>query len=158
VSNRAIVERRPASEQLTRPSRPPLDDRNPARRTHAYFPYPAVRPLRLGTWDRAPLLTPELEAPVFACIAEECRRLRCNPEAIEGTADHVHALVRLHATVSAAELAKQVKGASSHLVTHVPSPGSEFKWQGTYGAFSVSQNDVEEGRGYIRRQKEHHAA
>ena len=33
----------------------------------------------------------------------------------------------------------------------------EFSWQRGYGAFTVSQSDVEEVSGYIARQKEHHA-
>jgi REP element-mobilizing transposase RayT len=77
--------------------------------------------------------------------------------AIGGKEDHVHALVRLHAAVSAAAVAKAMKGSSSHLVTHVLAPEGEFKWQGTYGAFSVSPDHLGAVRAYIERQKEHHA-
>jgi REP element-mobilizing transposase RayT len=109
-----------------------------------------------ATWDRAPLITRSLEAPLYACIAKECRDLKCDVIAIGGMEDHVHALVRLHSAVSAAALAKAMKGSSSHLVTHILAPGREFKWQGTYGAFSVSADHLELVRAYIGRQKEHH--
>jgi hypothetical protein len=33
----------------------------------------------------------------------------------------------------------------------------DFSWQRGYGAFRVSQSNVEEVRDYLRRQKEHHA-
>ena len=32
----------------------------------------------------------------------------------------------------------------------------DFSWQRGYGAFTVSQSNVEEVRKYLRRQKEHH--
>ena len=120
--------------------------------THVYVHYV------WATWDREPMLEPDLEGPVHGCIRAEAQKLRCEPIAVGGTEDHVHLLVRLSATVSVAEVAKQVKGASSHLVTHVVAPMRGFKWQGTYGAFSVSQTDVPRIRRYIERQKEHHAA
>jgi putative transposase len=110
-----------------------------------------------ATWDRLPLITPELEPQVYASIAKKCQELRCELRAIGGVENHVHTLIRLHATVSAAELAKGMKGASSHLATHVLAPNQFFKWQGTYGAFSVSLEDVPHVRAYIELQKEHHA-
>jgi REP element-mobilizing transposase RayT len=110
-----------------------------------------------ATWNKAPMLSGSLEAPIYACIAKKCQELRCDLVEINGTADHVHALVRLHSTVSTALIAKEMKGASSHLATHIIAPGRDFKWQGSYGAFSVTPTDVDRVRTYIRRQKEHHA-
>ncbi len=59
--------------------------------------------------------------------------------------------------VAVADLLKEVKGASSHLVTHVITPGEFFKWQGAYGAFTLRKEDVPVVKSYIERQKEHHA-
>jgi len=59
-----------------------------------------------ATWNRAPLITPAVEPPLYACIAKECRDLKCDVIAIGGTEDHLHAFVRLHSTVSVAALAK----------------------------------------------------
>ncbi len=36
------------------------------------------------------------------------------------------------ATVTISDLMKEVKGASSHLVTHTVAPDTFFKWQGGY--------------------------
>jgi REP element-mobilizing transposase RayT len=69
----------------------------------------------------------------------------------------VHCLVRLHSPVSVATLAHDIKGASSHLITHLIAPGQGFKWQGNYGAFSVSPGELDPVRAYIRNQKQHHA-
>ena len=68
-----------------------------------------------ATWDRLPLITETIKPRLNAAIAEKCRELKCVPLAVGGIADHVHLLVRLHTTVAVATLAKEVKGASSHL-------------------------------------------
>jgi REP-associated tyrosine transposase len=110
-----------------------------------------------ATWDRVPLITPEREAAIYACVASKCREFRCKLVEIGGTEDPVHALVRLHSMISVAQMAKEMKGSSSHLVTHRVGSEQGFKWQGTYGAFSVTPGDIDAVRAYIQRQKEHHA-
>jgi len=59
--------------------------------------------------------------------------------------------------VTVAILAKEVKGASSHLMTHEIAPGQFFKWQGAYGAFTLRKTDVPAVQAYIEKQKIHHA-
>lgn len=110
-----------------------------------------------ATWDRLPLITPELERAIYACVQTECAQMRVEMVEIGGTEDHVHVLVRLPTTVAVAEVVKQVKGSSSHLVTHRLEAGEAFKWQGCYGAFTVSRWDVARIRSYIQNQKQHHS-
>jgi putative transposase len=111
-----------------------------------------------ATWDRLPLVTAELRPAIYGCIQAECSGLGAEVVAIGGVEDHVHVLVRLPTTVSVAELVKQIKGASSHLVTHRLGKWGEFKWQGGYGAFTVSRSEVPIVRRYVLRQEEHHRA
>ena len=111
-----------------------------------------------ATWDRLPLITDAFEARIYAAIAEKCRELQCVPLAIGGMPDHVHLLLRLHTTTSVATLAKEVKGSSSHLVTHEVTPAQFFKWQGAYGAFTLRKEDAPVVAAYISSQKRHHAA
>ena len=110
-----------------------------------------------STWDRLPLLTETIELAVYKSIIAKCRELQCNALAIGGMPDHVHLLARLHAPVSVSELVKHVKGSSSHLVTHEIEPGSFFKWQGSYSAFSICSDALPRLETYIAQQKEHHA-
>jgi putative transposase len=110
-----------------------------------------------ATWDRLPLITPDVESRLFAALAAKARQLRCDPLAIGGVADHVHVLASLPATVTVASLVKELKGASSHLVTHEVTPGAEFRWQGGYGAFTLARRDVPLLRRYVTEQKRHHA-
>ena len=111
-----------------------------------------------ATWDRVPLLTAALQRPVYRAIGAICGECGAEVIAVGGVEDHVHLLIRLPATLTVAELAKHVKGASAHLVTHQLAPNSFFKWQGSYGAFSVSPHDLPTVGDYIARQAEHHAA
>ena len=110
-----------------------------------------------ATWDRLPLISPEIEQPLYAAILNKCNQLKCEPIAIGGTSDHVHLLLRLHTTVSVANLLKEIKGSSSHLITHEINPEEFFKWQGAYGAFTVSKTAVPRVKAYIEHQQEHHA-
>lgn len=110
-----------------------------------------------ATWDRLPFITPEIEPRLYAAIAEKCRDLKCLPLEIGGIADHAHVLVRFHTTVPIATLVKEIKGSSSHLVTHVIQPGGSFKWQGAYGAFTIRKSEVPTVKAYIQNQKKHHA-
>src|SRR5204863_8382540 len=108
------------------------------------------------TWDRLPLLPAPIRPRVYACIQAECDALRAEVLAIGGTADHVHLLVRIPATPAIATLVKQAKGVSSHFVTHELDPPDGFKWQGAYGAFTVSSAEVPRVRAYVLNQEEHH--
>jgi putative transposase len=110
-----------------------------------------------STWDRLPLITPQFEARIYNCIAAKCRELKCTPLAIGGIEDHVHLLVRFTPSLSLAFLIGEIKGASSHLMTHAVAPDTFFKWQGAYGAFTIRKDDLSIVSAYIANQKAHHA-
>ena len=109
-----------------------------------------------ATWDRLPMLDRQLQPRLYACIRAECEKLGAKLIAIGGVADHLHVLVRIPPTLAISTLAKQVKGASSHLVNQVVKPADTFKWQGGYGAFTVSKSAVPTVRAYIQNQEQHH--
>ena len=109
-----------------------------------------------GTWNRAPIITPQLEEAIFSDIRAECEKVGAEVVELNGTEDHVHALVRFPPTIAIADLVKQMKGASSHLATHKVVGKGNFKWQGAYAAFTVSEYEVNKVRNYIRNQTEHH--
>ena len=111
-----------------------------------------------STWDRLPLIKPEIEGRLYASIIAKCKELKCELVAIGGIEEHVHLLVRFPTTLSVATLLKEVKGSSSHLMTHEVMPNEFFKWQGAYGAFTLSKDAVKNVAAYINHQKEHHAA
>lgn len=110
-----------------------------------------------ATWDRLPLITAGVERRLYDAIAAKCRQLKCVPLAIGGVEDHVHLLVRLYRTVPVSKLVKDVKGSSSHLVTHEIMPEEFFKWQGAYGAFTLRKDEMPRVKAYVENQKERHA-
>jgi putative transposase len=84
----------------------------------------------------------------------QCEVLKCTVIAIGGVEDHVHLLVGFPPTLAVSELVKKVKGTSSHLVNS--KHDDFFKWQGAYGAFTVSQRSLDKVADYIRNQEMHH--
>ena len=110
-----------------------------------------------ATWDRLPLIMPEVEARLYGAIAAKVRELRGVPIAVGGVEDHVHLLCSFDPTVSIAYLVQQVKGSSSHLMSHEVLGDESFKWQGGYGAFTVGMDGLEPVKAYVQGQKRHHA-
>jgi len=111
-----------------------------------------------ATWDRLPLLTGEIRPTVYDCMQAECTGLGVDLVAIGGIEDHVHVLVRTPPSISVSYLVQQLKGVSSHMVNHTIPKDYAFRWQGAYGAFSVSKRLVPLARNYIAHQEEHHRA
>jgi putative transposase len=110
-----------------------------------------------STWDRLPMITPDIERRLYREIESEALQLRCIVLALNGMPDHVHVVLIIPTTLTIADLAKQLKGASSHFVNEVLQPEMPFKWQGSYGAFTVSRWDVDKIVAYVQNQKRHHA-
>jgi putative transposase len=111
-----------------------------------------------STWDRQPLITQDIQEPLYGAITAKCHDLKCELIAIGGITDHIHLLVRFHTTIPVAQLVKEIMGSSSHLVTHVIKPGMFFKWQGAYGAFTIQKSDVKTVQAYLLNQVHHHNA
>jgi putative transposase len=56
------------------------------------------------------------------------------------------------------DLVQQIKGASSHLMSHEVTPQRGFKWQGAYGAFTVGQDGLAAVKAYVLNQKQYHSS
>ena len=110
-----------------------------------------------STWDRAPRLTPILERRIHAAILARCEALGVVPIAVGGTDDHIHLLVGAPATLAPAEIMKNVKGATSHLINHAFGLAELFRWQGAYGVFAVSAERVLLVERYVLQQRARHA-
>jgi len=111
-----------------------------------------------ATWDREPLIPRELQARLYAVIRAACKKRGCEVHAIGGMPDHVHLLTSLPATVTTADVAHDVKGASSRWMNEQPQSAGGFRWQGRYGAFSVSPHERSRIIAYILNQEQHHAS
>jgi REP element-mobilizing transposase RayT len=70
-----------------------------------------------------------------------------------GTEDHVHILVNLPPKIAVSNLIRALKANSSKWMNE---HDHLFAWQVGYGAFSVSESNVESVCSYIRGQEDHH--
>ena len=103
------------------------------------------------------MLTPELTASVYGRIANVAQRLGCVVLAVGGMPDHVHLAVKLPPRTSSAQLAQQVKGASSKLAGDLGGRETPFRWQEGYGVFSLSRPHAPKTIAYVENQPRHHA-
>jgi REP element-mobilizing transposase RayT len=112
--------------------------------------------LVFSTKERRPWLEGEMRPRVFAYLGGLIRAERGIALCINGMPDHVHLLVKLKQDKAVADVLRTLKAKSSGWI-HKTFPGLRcFAWQTGYGAFSVSQSQVEKVRTYIQNQEEHH--
>lgn len=109
-----------------------------------------------STWDRLPLITPRIERRLYRVVESEARQMGCTVLALDGMPDHTHLVVSFPTTLTIATLLMQVKGVSARFANEVLKPQPHFKWQGSYGAFTVCRWDLEKIISYVKRQKLRH--
>lgn len=110
--------------------------------------------LVFSTKDRRPLIDGTIEPDLYAYLGGITRDLNATLLAVNGMTDHIHLLIRTNKNIADAEFMKQLKGSSSKWMNEKGI--SNFKWQGGYGWFSVSAKDLDQAKGYLAKQKEHH--
>jgi len=77
------------------------------------------------------------------------REQDCETLIVNGVEDHIHALFALSRTHSIASVVKEIKRTSSVFAKELSPALAKFHWQGGYGAFSVSQSNLDEVIRYI---------
>ena len=112
--------------------------------------------LVLSTKNREPLITDPVRDSLHAYMATVLQNLGCAPVLINSVEDHAHLLFDLSRTVSISQAAEDVKKASSKWIKTQGPEFAAFAWQSGYGAFAVSESNVEAVREYIANQREHH--
>ena len=93
---------------------------------------------------------------MHAYLANVLRSHDCETIIVGGVEDHVHSLFALSRKYSISHIVKEIKRTSSAWIKDVSPNQRRFHWQRGYGAFSVSQSQLEEVSSYIERQEEHH--
>lgn len=110
-----------------------------------------------ATKERQPWLTAEVEKVLYPVLVKKSHDMAAGISvlAADGVADHVHVIVSLPPSISPAQYAQQIKGATSFVITtefDLP-----FAWQRGYGVFSVSEKLLQQAVSYVQGQKAHHA-
>jgi putative transposase len=109
-----------------------------------------------STKNREPCLSVEWQDELCKVIGGAANNLGCQSIVVGGVEDHIHSLFVLGRTISISDAIGKIKMTSSLWINQTRQLGSSFHWQAGYGAFSISQSNVEAVREYIRRQGEHH--
>jgi putative transposase len=107
-----------------------------------------------STKARQPLIEPAFRADLLAYLGGIVREMQGAALIVNGTADHVHLLLRIRPAQSVAEVARVVKTNSSRWVRKKWSP--HFAWQTGYGAFSASESNTAAVTKYIAEQERPH--
>jgi REP element-mobilizing transposase RayT len=109
-----------------------------------------------STKERRKLITVEYEARLYDYIGGIIRGLGGISLELNGTEDHIHLLAKLRPDRAISDVLRDLKSNATGWMHDVFPSVKNFCWQRGYGAFTLSQSNVEEVRTYIRHQKEHH--
>jgi REP element-mobilizing transposase RayT len=110
-----------------------------------------------STKNRIPFLKDaDLRSRSHAYLAGVLQNVHCEPILVNGAEDHVHILCNLSRTTTIADLVEEAKKNSSKWIKEQGPSCRDFFWQAGYGAFSVSQSNIEKVRDYVGNQAEHH--
>ncbi|HYK77270.1 MAG TPA: IS200/IS605 family transposase [Daejeonella sp.] len=109
-----------------------------------------------ATKERMPLIKPNVELKIHQILNQQLHDIGCPVRIINGMPDHIHCLFLLNPQKSIAEVIKQIKGSSSHLINQSNLISDKFSWQTGYAAYSVSESVLEKVFLYIKNQKAHH--
>ena len=75
---------------------------------------------------------------------------------MNGAEDHIHVLVSLTPSILVADVAKNLKGASSHYINKESGLEETLYWQDGYGVVTLREDEIPQVVRYIHHQKEHH--
>jgi putative transposase len=102
------------------------------------------------------LITPELMPELCRYLRGKGMELGGVVHAVGGIEEHVHVAVSIAPRIAVATYIGQLKGASSHWVTHVSSLRLPFAWQEGYGVLSFSKRSLPQVVDYVLHQRERH--
>jgi putative transposase len=109
-----------------------------------------------STKNRRPLISDDYQPRLYDYIGGTIRGAGGISLALNGTADHVHLLAKLRPDNALSNVLRDLKANATGWMHEVFPELEDFSWQRGYGAFTVSQSNVDQVRHYIAHQKEHH--
>lgn len=122
--------------------------------SHAYTKLWVHAVFSTKNWE--PLITPSIEENIYKHIREIFSEHQITLKVINGMPDHVHLLFLQNPKISISDTIKNIKGNTSHWINYEDLIPQKFAWQVGYGAFAVSESQVNKVYNYIQNQKTHH--
>lgn len=108
------------------------------------------------TKNLQPFINAAAEPAVHEHIKAQFAECGCPVHIVNGTPDHVHALVMQNPMMTATDVAKQVKGNTSYWINYNSIIQTKFSWEKGFSAFSVSDRDLLDVFDKIQLQKAIH--
>ncbi len=109
-----------------------------------------------STKNRLPLILPDIQTRLYQYIGGIIRGEKGTLIEIGGTSDHIHIASKFGTEISISAIIRSVKANSSKWFNEQILNQDKFSWQKGYGAFSVSESQLNHLIQYIRGQEEHH--
>lgn len=111
-----------------------------------------------STKNRQPWLSDaNLRSELCAYLATVLKKEVDSPALlINGVGDHIHILCQLSRKVAIMDVVKTSKTETAKWLKKRGVNLEQFQWQAGYGAFSVSESNVEQVKQYIASQETHH--
>lgn len=106
-----------------------------------------------STHNRQTMIPKQLQPHMWSYVAGICKGQKIFVHSIGGMEDHIHGLVQIPSSWSAADVVLTIKSNSSKWANE---QGRKFAWQKGYGAFSVSSSQVPAVVKYIENQGSYH--
>jgi REP element-mobilizing transposase RayT len=112
--------------------------------------------LIFSTKNRDAFIVDSIRESLHGYMATVLQNLGCAPVLINSVEDHIHLLFDLARTVTVSQVVEDVKKSSSKWIKTEGAMFSTFASQSGYGAFAVSESNLDTVRNYIANQQEHH--
>lgn len=109
-----------------------------------------------STKNRGPFLAPPIRLRLFPYLAGIAIDHGVRAVEIGGIEDHVHMLLAIPSSMPLSRAVQLPKGGSSHWLKEAFPTLAAFSWQDGYGAFIVSNSQLDVVRRYIQTQENHH--
>ena len=109
-----------------------------------------------ATKMREPWITPKLMPDLHQYLRGKGIELGGIVHAVGGSEEHVHVAVSIPPRIAVATYVGQLKGASSHWVTHVSPFRLPFAWQEGYGVFTFGKRALPQVVEYVLHQQDRH--
>jgi len=108
------------------------------------------------TKNRIPFLTDNIRDKVISHVLDNARSKHIYIDQLNGSLQHLHALISLGGSQSSSEIMQKIKGESSFWINKNKLTRIRFEWQDDSYCISLDYRQLNIIRKYIRNQERHH--
>ena len=105
---------------------------------------------------RATLLKKSFRQLLFAWSKKTLAENDIQVVRMNGGEDHIHIIVEMLPTQQLMQIGRQIKESTAEFINASKMISSDFAWQETYTAFTVSPGNLQQTIDFIDRQEEYH--